>query len=227
MSIGLYIHLPFCVKKCPYCGFYSIAKAKDDIIAQYLQALLLELRSFDYPELSLRATQVDSIYIGGGTPSYLGMRLPSFIEAMLPLIRYNSGAEFTVEMNPESVSAELCRALAELPISRISMGVQSLDNDTLRLLGRAHSAEQARQAYELLRCFTKAAINLDLIYDIPQIPHTNMASSLQELIKLAPEHISAYSYSPDTGYLATEPSHDPYQMEMVTDTLQAAGYIRY
>jgi oxygen-independent coproporphyrinogen-3 oxidase len=217
---GLYIHIPFCVKRCPYCDFYSISNVGSDIISSYLDACLAEISSL--PKVAF-----DTIYIGGGTPSFLGADvLGTFISSILKSIKY-AGAEFTVEINPDSVDIQLCDMLASYPVTRVSMGVQSLDDDVLSLLGRIHSVFQSKNAYKLLRTNTKCDINLDLIYDIPTVPFETITDSLQKIIAMNPEHISAYSYTPDTGYLADSPSEEPFQMTTVAEILTGSGYPRY
>ncbi|MDR2884172.1 MAG: radical SAM family heme chaperone HemW [Deferribacteraceae bacterium] len=212
---SLYIHIPFCTQKCPYCSFYSTTDTQ--LIHEYLEACIAEIRS-------LPKVPFDTVYIGGGTPSYIGgTMLGEFIGKVLDNITY-TGGEFTIEVNPDSVDIALCNELAKYPISRISMGVQSLDNSVLSLLGRVHSSAQALMACKLLQRWD---LNLDLIYDIPTVPYDTIKDSLQQLISLNPSHISAYSYSPDTGYLAKSASDDPFQMNEIATILERAGYARY
>lgn len=219
MSYGLYIHIPFCAKKCPYCGFYSEVKTDDALVEAYLEAMLAEIAS-------INPLRCDTIYVGGGTPSSLGLKLPAFLHAMLERVEY-SGREFTVEVNPESVNMELCSALRDLPLSRVSIGVQSLSDKVLAKLGRAHDAKQAVKAYELLRKSLTVDINMDLIYDIPGVTWAAVERSAGEIVKLSPEHISAYSYSPDTLYLADSASESPKQTGLILELLEKSGYARY
>ncbi len=217
MTHGLYIHIPFCAQKCPYCGFYSVTDVSG--ADAYLNALLTEIKSFG-------GLPFDTIYVGGGTPSLLGAKLTGFLEEALPWIDYRGG-EFTVEVNPESVTKELITGLAGLPVSRISMGAQSTDDNVLKLLGRIHSAGQIFTAYNIIRENIACGINLDLIYDIPTVDAKTIRKSALRLIELKPEHISAYSYSPDTGHLTDRASDDPHQTEMIAGLLESADYRQY
>ena len=217
MNHGLYIHIPFCSQKCPYCNFYStVGLSYQD---EYLDALLTEAGS-------LAGTRFDTIYVGGGTPTFLGVKLTGFLEKIASLTSY-SGVEFTVEANPESVSVELIKGLAAIPVSRISMGAQSMNNSALKLLGRIHSVKQTLKAYDIVRENSKCSINLDMMYDIPSVDAKVTENSLKRLIALQPEHISAYSYSAETGYLTDKSAEDPYQTEMAAELLESAGYKRY
>lgn len=216
---ALYIHIPFCKSKCPYCGFYSVPSVESSVTDRYLDACIRELAS-------LPPVSYDTIYIGGGTPSHIGAeRLSGFISTLLSTIDFAHG-EFTIELNPESTSEALLTALDKHPVSRYSIGIQSLNDDVLRLLGRAHSAEQAAQAVRLARQSGRD-INLDLIYDVPGVERNIIIDSMHRIIDAHPSHISAYSYSPDTGYLASEPSADPEQTLLVGLVLQNGGYKRY
>ncbi|GAB7140766.1 radical SAM family heme chaperone HemW [Deferribacterales bacterium RsTz2092] len=220
MGYALYIHLPFCIRKCPYCDFYSEPVSASSPIDSYLNACLTELNTF-------KGVAIDTIYIGGGTPSIIpAVKLDKFIRATLSTVNY-SGSEMTIELNPDSTSDEFISMLSELPITRFSVGVQSLNNDVLRLLGRPHNAEQAKQVLDKLQNRTNAAINADIIYDIPTVNPRAIYETLQELTLYNLEHISAYSYSPDTGYLTTAPTDEPEQTEHVCAMLKTAGYERY
>jgi oxygen-independent coproporphyrinogen-3 oxidase len=214
---GLYIHIPFCARKCPYCGFYSVTDRT--CLDAYLKSLLTEIKS-------LEGNSFDTVYTGGGAPSLLGAELPVLLEKIVSLTGF-CGAEFTVEVNPESVTKELMSDLSGLPVSRISVGAQSADDSVLRLLERIHTSERIFAAYDIIRSNTGCDINLDLMYDIPSVDAQTVKRSVKKFIALGPEHISAYSYSPDTGYLTDKASDDSYQTEMVTGILEDAGYMRY
>jgi oxygen-independent coproporphyrinogen-3 oxidase len=165
----------------------------------------------------------NTIYIGGGTPSAIGENnLALFIESILREINY-TWDEFTVEMNPESATPNIMDILLSLGVTRGSIGVQSLNDDVLKLLGRAHDAKTAVTAVEdALRRFS---VSVDIIYDIPGVTFKTIHNNLQSLMKLSPEHISAYSYTPETGYLGKIDS--PKQFNEIGELLEAAGYERY
>jgi oxygen-independent coproporphyrinogen-3 oxidase len=217
---GLYIHIPFCASKCPYCAFFS--KVTDGALFDpYLSACLSEIALFTEKEF-------DTVYIGGGTPSVLGgERLGGFIRRFLKLINF-TGEEFTVEVNPESANkAGFILALKDLPLTRISIGAQSLDSGVLKLLGRLHSPEDVLSLTDSIRKELNAAVGADIIYDIPGVKTEIIKSALENITALSPEHISAYSYSPDTGYLTDAATEDPAEFLAVAEFLESRGYLHY
>lgn len=185
---GLYIHTPFCHSKCAYCDFYSMP-IPDGMDMRYARAVARELalRSAAYPPFT-------TLYLGGGTPSILP------IDALAIMLADVPDGEVTIEVNPEDVTLDKARAWLDLGINRASMGVQSLDDDQLSLIGRRHSAAQAVEAYETLRRAGFANISLDLIYGLPGQSLDSWRQSLASLLTLRPEHLSAYilSYEPRT-----------------------------
>ncbi len=192
---GLYIHIPFCRSKCPYCSFYSYIEKDETIIEKYFNTLIEEIKS--YNNLSF-----DTIYIGGGTPSSVNPKiLDVFFNSLFKLIKY-SGEEFTIEVNPNSFTKDFIEVISRYSIDRISMGVQSLDNNVLKLLGRDHNADDIYKTLELID-LEKFRLNLDIIYDIPTVDDKIIFDTLTNIININPSHISAYSYQhEDTGYLA-------------------------
>ena len=133
---GLYIHIPFCNSLCPYCSFYSEKNIDESIKKKYINALIAEIASFDNKQL-------DTVYIGGGTPSSLHYKLlDKLVDNIIKLIDYK-GAEWTIEANPESTDSNFLSLIKSSPVSRVSLGVESFDDDVLKLLGRLHSAEKA------------------------------------------------------------------------------------
>lgn len=191
---GLYIHIPFCKNLCPYCHFYSIVN--DDISLQfrYVDALIEEAKSLDNKNF-------DTIYIGGGTPSALNINaLERLLKGIDDTVLY-SGMEFSIEANPESVSDDFISLINNSRISRVSLGVQSLYDDVLKLLGRIHSSKQAEKAACKILNINKD-LNMDIIYDIPYTDNLKSIETLKRVIEINPCHISAYSYdAEDTGYL--------------------------
>ncbi len=218
---GLYIHIPFCKSKCKYCGFYSTSKYSN-YIPQYIDSLLKEAAE-------IKNKTFDTIYIGGGTPSIVDPAiLDKFFNELFNIIIYNN-IEFTFEVNPESFISDQLRILDKYGVSRISIGAQSFDNYVLKYLGRIHGKEDILETYEMIRNFNDhIAINLDMIFDIPDISKQNTKNSLEFLLKLQPEHISAYSFSHDTDYfknIETKDSEEEYML--VKDTLSQHGYNHY
>ena len=240
--LGIYVHIPFCAKKCNYCDFYSLASGEDEKKA-YIEALKREIR-----EVSKNVNdeyRVYTIYFGGGTPSIIKAY---YIKEILDEIRsgfklYEDGffPEITIECNPKTVDMEKLLVYKEAGINRISLGLQSTDDDELRLLGRIHTYEDFLDSYDMVRksCFTN--VNIDLMSAIPKQKITTYERSLDELIKLNPEHISSYSliieegtnfykkYSENAPLVMDLPSEDEDRAmyELTSFRLAEAGYKRY
>ncbi|MGE4318556.1 MAG: coproporphyrinogen-III oxidase family protein [Deferribacterales bacterium] len=214
---GLYVHIPFCVNKCGYCGFYSEA-GSGELTQKYFDCLI---RDFQL----LNEKNYDTLYIGGGTPSHVP---PFLLATFLEKISDIPFRESTIEANPESVSDDFLSVVGDFGFTRLSMGCQSTDDGVLRLLGRAHTSSDVFRAYDLARkkC-PDADINLDMIYDIPSAENSKAEKTLGDIVSLSPEHVSAYSYSFDTGYLADEKQHEDSLYLTVKHRLQNAGYHKY
>lgn len=183
---GLYIHIPFCSKKCAYCSFYS-GFQNDSLIEDYVSALIKELEKwggrFDRP--------IDSIYFGGGTPSLLGEKIESIIDAVRQNFNVLSDAEITAEINPEA-SLEFLKSAKISGINRISMGIQSGNDDELKVLGRSHTVSEARDKYYLLKDLGFDNISLDIMLGLPNSSIKTLDKSLKFIADLNPQHISAY-----------------------------------
>ena len=193
---GLYVHIPFCHSKCAYCDFYSMPNAAK--MEQLIDALA--------KEWELRRDEVDwsdtnTIYLGGGTPSIVPLHL---LDKLIATFDINNVAEFTIEANPEDVTAEKAEAWRKMGINRISMGVQSLDDEQLRLIGRRHTATEAIEAVDAIKKAGFDNFSLDLIYGLPGQTLDSWRDSLLRLIDLQPCHLSAYmlSYEPGTRLTA-------------------------
>ena len=234
----LYVHIPFCPKICPYCSFYK--EASDRHRTQpFLDAVLMELdRQISRLASGGRALRPQTIFFGGGTPSALSTpQLEYLLGGMRTRLDLTELREWTLEMNPATVSLEKARALRALGVNRVSMGVQSWEPQLLAVLGRVHSAEQARRSYEILRAAGFANVNLDLIFGVPTQTRAHWERSLAATIALAPEHISAYNltYEEDTEYfrrfnlgeLTQDDAADAELFELTAETLSAAGYEPY
>jgi oxygen-independent coproporphyrinogen-3 oxidase len=194
--LSLYIHIPFCVKKCLYCGFYSTSysvKGAD----QYISSLQLE--AADYKQYFLN-TVFNSVYVGGGTPSVLAPKeLDRVISIIKDQFRIADDAEITMEANPNTITSGKLELLLERGVNRLSLGIQSLSDEILMTLGRLHTAEQAIEAFSLARRGGFNNIGVDLIYGIPGQTMTQWEESLDAVIGLHPEHLSIYSLSVDEG----------------------------
>lgn len=222
MMKGLYIHIPFCKSKCNYCGFYSICNFDTDILEKYLNRVIQVFLSFHMCDFS-------TIYIGGGTPSVISARLfDNFLKKLSKAVNFHDLQEFTVEVNPESVNIDLIQVFKNYNVNRISLGAQSFDNNVLRLLGRVHDSDLIISSVELIRKYHKmAALNLDIIYDIPLVPYSAIENSLQSAIKLSCEHISAYTYSFDTEFFKGYTPIDESMYLRVKHFLEEKGYRKY
>lgn len=184
---GLYIHIPFCLKKCPYCNFYS--QTELSFIPDFIEALGREMEMVS-PGFS---SPFDTVYIGGGTPSVLS---PRQIEGILGKIRkyfpLAPSTEFTLEANPGDLDFPFLQALREFGIHRLSLGVQSLDPDVLSFLGRRHTADEALQAIEASRRAGFHHLGLDFIYGVPGQALESWLATLKSAVTFSPEHISCY-----------------------------------
>lgn len=190
---SLYVHVPFCAHKCEYCAFYS-APPSGDIIGRYVDALVREL------ELVAPDCRPDTIFFGGGTPSLLTIRQWETVLAAMDRLGLCGAAEWTVECNPATVSADKAKLLRDAGVNRISMGVQSLDESLLDRLGRIHSREQVFRSYDTLRSAGFANVNIDLMFAIPGQTMELWHRTLDEALALGTEHLSCYEviYEDDT-----------------------------
>lgn len=190
---GIYVHVPFCISKCAYCDFYSVARR--DMVDGYIMAVKREL---DARRHELGEEYVKTLYFGGGTPSLLSSE--QFAE-LASLFDKTEVEEFTIEVNPDDVTAEKTDAWIAAGVNRISIGVQSLDNDELRAVGRHHNAKQALDAITLLRSKGIDNISGDIIYGLPGQSLESFELSLNSLTATGITHLSAYSLSYEEGTL--------------------------
>lgn len=200
---GIYIHVPFCRRKCIYCAFYSVAllSRKHD----YLDALRCEIEQTpDY----LPSREIDTLYLGGGTPTLLSI---SEIESILTKIRrhyrLNPEGEYSIEANPEQLSKSYLQDLLSLGINRISIGVQSFNDETLRFLGRRHSADEAREAVSCALAAGFDNISIDLIYGIAQRQPGEWEKDVQAAMELPITHLSCYALTKEENTLLWHKIH--------------------
>ena len=230
----LYVHIPFCPKVCPYCSFYKETSDRNKT-GRFLDAMLRELEA---QQAALPRLRPRTIFFGGGTPSALSTpQLEYLLGGLRDRLDLSSLEEWTLEMNPATVSLEKARALRALGVNRISMGVQSWEPSLLEVLGRVHSAEQARRSYDILRAAGFENVNLDLIFGVPTQTTAMWERTLAATLALRPEHISAYNltYEEDTeffrrfvsGDLTQDNEADAALFELTADTLAAGGYEPY
>ncbi|HXY53695.1 MAG TPA: radical SAM family heme chaperone HemW [Nitrospirota bacterium] len=233
--ISLYIHVPFCVRKCHYCGFYSTHYTQEAFDA-YILALRKEAK---VRQGAFSGSVFDSLYIGGGTPTVLS---PEQLGELLGIVREHfqvaPGAEMTIEANPGTVSEDKLELLHASGLNRLSLGVQSFSDHVLRTLGRLHSAVEAYKAVMLSRKAGFANISVDLIYGIPGQSMAEWNETLTEAISLAPKHVSAYSLSLDEGsrfiaeaeagrFALPDDELVAEMYEIAVSRLRGAGYERY
>jgi len=229
--LALYVHLPWCVRKCPYCDFNSHA-LRDEIPEQrYLRALTRDLEQ-SLPQVWGR--EVSSIFIGGGTPSlFSAAAIDQLLTTVRTLLRVSPVAEITLEANPGTFEAARFKAYRDAGVNRLSLGIQSFNSQHLRALGRIHDAKEARVAAEsALELFEE--VNLDLMYALPEQTLAEARQDLETAIQLFPAHLSAYhlTLEPNTPFAAAPPSlpDDDAAADMqimVEETLAAAGYQHY
>ena len=230
MITSLYIHVPFCAQKCEYCAFYSEA-ASGELVNRYVTALTRELEMVA-PELAPK-----TIFFGGGTPSLLNLRQWETILRALDRLNLLGAEEFTIEANPATVSLDKAKLLRGFGVNRVSMGVQSLDENLLDRLGRVHSREMVFKSYDTLRRAGFENVNLDLMFAIPTQTMEVWQTTLREAISMQSDHLSSYEviYEEDTPLFAQlnagefdvdeELACDMYH-ELVA-TAEAAGFQQY
>ena len=197
MPLGIYIHIPFCRSKCQYCDFYSLTEKDDRLMESFLDAICDHIRETG-PQCP--AYQVDTVYFGGGTPSFFGA---DGMAAILSTLRRNfdvsADAEITFEANPDSVSPKLLKRLKSEGFNRVSLGVQCDDDKILSAIGRPHNYEQAVSAVEKIRKAGFRNLSLDLIYGLPGQTLESWQKTLQNVLELKPEHISCYGLKVEEG----------------------------
>ena len=196
-SLGLYIHVPFCRSKCQYCDFYSMATKDDKLIDGYLDAVCDHIK--EAGELA-PGYKVDTIYFGGGTPSFFGA---DGMAVILTTIRRNfdvdNAAEITFECNPDSVSDRLLHRLRAEGFNRVSLGIQSDDDEMLKKLGRPHTYAQAVTAYHRIRKAGFKNVSVDLMYGLPGQDLYEWQQTLDNVLRLLPEHVSCYALKIEEG----------------------------
>ena len=236
-TLGLYLHVPFCLKKCPYCSFYSLA-GRTDLHHRYAQAISTQLLSFT-EEYRDQQRPLTSIFFGGGTPTLLPpetlSRLLAECLAQFPCV---DGAEISIEVNPATVDAAGLHVLRRAGFNRLSIGVQSLNDVELRQLGRPHTVADAVQTVQMACAAGFDNINLDLMYGLPGQNLHAWQDTLDHAVELQPEHLSIYELTiePDTPFAQQQeqgrfflPDEDTVllMLEKTQQALKQAGFDRY
>ena len=227
----LYLHIPFCLQICPYCSFYKdlAGPGKADPL---VEAVIREAELFG------NRCAPRTVFIGGGTPTALSVKqLERLFAGLQRHLDFTNTEEFTIEMNPATVTARKAKLLRGFGVNRVSMGVQSWDPDLLKVLGRVHDADQVRRSFAILRETGFDNLNLDLIYGVPGQSLAQWEDSIRQTVALGPEHISAYclTYEEDTEYFERmtrgefreDVESDAGFFERGVEMLSAAGYGQY
>lgn len=231
---GIYIHVPFCKTRCIYCDFYSTTRSEWK--GRYIEALCKELEMrYTY----LKGKPIETLYFGGGTPSQLDEKdFRKVFDTVRRIYGMENCHEITLEANPDDLCPEYLQMLSELPFNRISMGIQTFDDTTLKLLKRRHNAAQAIRAVELCRAHGFRNISIDLIYGLPGETTERWEKDLQQAIALDVEHISAYHliYEEGTPIYKMLQKHQVEEVDedssvrfftLLIDRLREAGYEHY
>ena len=230
-EIGVYVHIPFCKKKCDYCDFISYCN-KDNLIYDYVQAVKAEIQSQNIkPEIT-------TIYIGGGTPSYIDSKYIIEILEKIKEKNVSSNAEITIEVNPGTVTKEKLEDYIKNGINRISIGLQTTNDELLKQIGRIHSFTQFLETYKLAKKVGFKNINVDLMLGLPNQRIKDLKESLEQIIKLKPKHISVYSLIVEDGTpIANKIEKGEMQLPdeelernmywFVKNTLELNGFIHY
>ena len=232
--LGLYIHVPFCRSKCQYCDFYSVTCKDDKLMDQYLDAICDHIKEAGALAPNYK---VDTIYFGGGTPSFFGAEGMAII---LTTIRrhfdVDNAAEITFEANPDSVSDRLLHRLYAEGFNRVSLGIQTDNDETLKKLGRPHTYAQAVTAYQRIRKAGFRNVSVDLMYGLPGQTLRTWQETLDNVLKLLPEHISCYGLKVEEGTPLYEYKDaaglpdDDLQADMylaASEMLRSRGYRQY
>ena len=195
-KLGIYVHIPFCRSKCDYCDFYSLA-GKESRMDDYQKALITHMK--ETGPLT-RGCQVDTVYFGGGTPSYFGeKRLRELLRTVAKRFDLSKDAEVTVECNPDSVDLKMLQSLRRAGVNRISLGVQSANTCELNSLHRPHDFEQVKAAVRAVRGAKFKNLSLDLIYGLPGQDLAGWKDTVEQALSLEPEHLSCYGLKVEPG----------------------------
>ena len=231
---GIYIHIPFCKQRCSYCAFYS--STLYNIKEQYVNALCREIATrSDYAS----GQRIETIYLGGGTPSTLTIeQLQKICDTVYSTYTVTHDAEVTIECNPDDLTPEFLDALRPLPFNRISMGVQSFDDAQLKRLGRRHTADKARLAVANARTAGYENISIDLMFALPGSTQESWLHDLDCAIALKPDHLSAYNLMYEEGtplyqalqrgdFAELSEEENVEQFRILIENMKAAGYRHY
>lgn len=217
-ELGIYIHIPFCKSKCSYCDFISFAN-KEKKVEKYIECLKKEIKNKEVDNCI-----VDTIYIGGGTPSFIESKyIKEILELVKSRFKIKEEAEITIEVNPGTVNEEKLKDYKETGINRISIGLQSTNNKILKQIGRIHTYEEFLNTYNLVRKVGFRNINVDLMLALPNQTLEELEESIEKVIKLNPEHISIYSLILEDGTKMEELVNNK-KIQLPSDELERKMY---
>ena len=232
-GIGLYIHVPFCRSKCRYCDFASFPGLSDTAREEYLSALVTEIKGYERKN----KIRVNSVFFGGGTPSLLSASdMKRVLDAVRSTFEISLGSEITVEANPKTVDKNKLFEYRALGINRLSIGLQSIHENEQKLLGRIHNFDDFLDTYQAARAVGFGNISVDIMYAIPEQTEKSLGETLDAIIDLSPEHISAYGLIIEEGTPFFEmkdsrplPNEDTElsMYRLIREKLSSAGYSHY
>ena len=234
----LYVHAPFCARRCGYCDF-AVDVAKEPPLDAWADALRGEVRGVRRAEGWMEPLALDTLYVGGGTPSLLGpAAIDRLLRALDGAVALDPGAELTSEANPESFTPEVARAWRRAGLNRLSFGAQTFHGPSLRWMGRLHGPEGPGRAVERARAAGFDNVGLDLIFALPPMLGRDLEADLDRVLALRPEHVSVYGLTVEKGTPLARwvaegrvvmPDEDRYGDEylLVAQRLRAAGYVHY
>ncbi|HCL90408.1 MAG TPA: oxygen-independent coproporphyrinogen III oxidase [Candidatus Atribacteria bacterium] len=236
MELGLYLHFPFCISKCPYCDFNSYQLEEANQISSYISALYREITAYSQ---KLKTGNIKTVYLGGGTPTILsGTQICNVLEFCKDKFAIDKNAEITIEANPGTLDDEKLKLLIESGINRLSLGAQSFNNVFLKKLGRIHNTQEIIDSYFLAREIGFSNINIDIMFALPDQTIEDLQDTLKKAVSLKPDHLSLYNLTikPGTEYyreykrgklnLPTE--DEEYDMyNWVIDFLEENGFEHY
>ena len=241
-ELGIYIHIPFCKQKCYYCDFVSFSN-KQNFVENYVEAVKKEINNYFQDKTILERYTVTTIYIGGGTPSYIDSKyICEIMEVLENNLKQNKvkfeDMEITIEVNPGTVNKEKLEQFRKAKINRLSIGLQSTNNKMLKQIGRIHTYEQFLETYQMAKEVGFDNINVDLMIGLPNQTIEDIKRSLKEVIQLHPTHISVYSLIVEEGTVIAQKIENHQLQEMdeelernmywhVKDTLELNGYTHY
>jgi len=231
MAFGVYVHTPFCLQRCTYCDFatFEVGDSRIGSSKDYLDLVHHEIRT-RHSQILAHFPQIDTLYLGGGTPSLLEPHDILAIKTSLSQAGFifSNQLEWTIEINPATISQQKLKAYQDIGINRFSLGVQSFEDEQLKRAGRRHNAQQTRETLSLLSGLN---FNMDLLFALPHQSVDSLLADLEEFLKWQPKHISPYCLTvPNSNPMAAHRPNDEQQVhmfELIRNKLTESGYVQY